>query len=217
MADKFFLEVQEVRELTPSTYVIRFDRQNIQFKAGQYIGLGFKDYPYMRDYSIYSGENDDFLEVLIKEVQDGDLSVKFKLCAEGNVLKYDGPFGSFILNEKDISEKHFTFVATGTGIAPFHSFVRSYPNLNYTILHGVKNSSEAYDAHHYDKNRYILCTSKDSKGNFKGRVTEYIRKNSINKDGFFFLCGNGGMVYEVYDLLQEKGVSLDQIFLEVYF
>jgi ferredoxin/flavodoxin---NADP+ reductase len=217
MADNFFLEVQEVRELTPSTYVIRFNRQNIQFKAGQYIGLGFKDYPYMRDYSIYSGENDDFLEVLIKEVQDGDLSVKFKLCAEGNVLKYDGPFGSFTLNEKDIAEKHFTFIATGTGIAPFHSFIRSYPNLNYTILHGVKNSSEAYDAQHYDKNRYILCTSKDSKGNFKGRVTEYIKKNSINKDGLFLLCGNGGMVYEVYDLLQVKGVSLDQIFLEVYF
>ena len=217
MADNFFLEIQQIRELTPPTYIIRFERQNIQFKAGQYIGLGFKDYPYMRDYSIYSGEKDDYLEVLIKEVQDGDLSVKFKQWAAGNLLKYDGPFGSFLLNEKDIDQKHFIFVATGTGIAPFHSFVRSYPTLKYTLLHGVRSFSEAYDKDHYGKDNYILCTSKDSKGNFKGRVTGYLRKNRINKDEVFYLCGNGGMVYEVYEILQEKGVSLDQIFLEVYF
>ena len=217
MAANLFLEIQQIRELTPSTYVIRFERQNIQFKAGQYIGLGFKDYPYMRDYSIYSGEKDDYLEVLIKEVQDGDLSIKFKQCAAGNVLKYDGPFGSFVLNQKDIAQKHFTFVASGTGIAPFHSFVRSYPELKYTILHGVRSASEAYDKDHYNKDNYFLCTSKDSKGNFKGRVTDYLRKNKVNKDELFYLCGNGGMVYEVYEILQEKGLNLDQIFLEVYF
>jgi ferredoxin--NADP+ reductase len=217
MADNFFLEIQQIRELTPSTYILRFERQDIQFKAGQYIGLGFKDYPYMRDYSIYSGEKDNFIEVLIKEVQDGDLSVKFKQCTTGVVLRYDGPFGSFMLNEKNIDQKHFTFVATGTGIAPFHSFIRSYPGLIYKILHGVKSSTEGYDMDHYDKDKYILCTSKDSKGQFKGRVTDYLRKNPINTADLYYLCGNGGMVYEVNDILQEKGVSSDQIFLEVYF
>jgi ferredoxin--NADP+ reductase/benzoate/toluate 1,2-dioxygenase reductase subunit len=216
MAENLFLEIQEMRQLTTSSYILRFGRNNIQFRAGQHIGLGFKDYPYMRDYSIYSGETDNFIEVLIKEVQDGDLSIKFKQCSVGDQLRYDGPFGSFVLNQP-ISEKKHVFVATGTGIAPFHSFVKSYPGLNYKILHGVKYSEEAYDKDHYDSDRYVLCTSKDSKGHFKGRVSDFFRKNAVNKDDLFYLCGNGGMVYEVYDILQEKGVSIDQIFLEVYF
>jgi ferredoxin/flavodoxin---NADP+ reductase len=216
MAENLFLEIQEMRQLTTSSYILRFGRNNIQFRAGQHIGLGLKDYPYMRDYSIYSGENDDFIEVLIKEVQDGDLSIKFKQCSVGDQLRYDGPFGSFVLNQP-ISEKKHVFVATGTGIAPFHSFVKSYPGLNYKILHGVKYSEEAYDKDHYESDRYVLCTSKDSKGQFKGRVSDFFRKNIVNKDDLFYLCGNGGMVYEVYDILQEKGVSIDQIFLEVYF
>jgi len=216
MAENLFLEIQEMRQLTTSSYILRFGRNNIQFRAGQHIGLGLKDYPYMRDYSIYSGENDDFIEVLIKEVQDGDLSIKFKQCSVGDQLRYDGPFGSFVLTQP-ISEKKHVFVATGTGIAPFHSFVKSYPGLNYKILHGVKYSEEAYDKDHYESDRYVLCTSKDSKGQFKGRVSDFFRKNIVNKDDLFYLCGNGGMVYEVYDILQEKGVSIDQIFLEVYF
>ena len=133
------------------------------------------------------------------------------------MLRYDGPFGTFVLNPQTISEKRHVFVATGTGIAPYHSFVKSYPGLDYKIVHGVKYSEEAYDKDDYDNNRYILCTSKDSKGHFKGRVSDFFRKNAINKDDLFYLCGNGGMVYEIYDILQEKGVNTDQIFLEVYF
>ena len=65
------LKVRSIRELTPSAYVLRFDRNNISFRAGQHILLGKKDDLQAREYSVYSGEQDDFFEVLIKEVQEG--------------------------------------------------------------------------------------------------------------------------------------------------
>jgi len=43
----------------------------------------------LREYSIYSGEKDDYLEVLIKEVDNGDLSKRFKNCKPGDKLFYD--------------------------------------------------------------------------------------------------------------------------------
>ena len=61
------LKVKEIRDLTPSTYVMRFDRENIPFIAGQHILLSSDMEKQAREYSIYSGEQDDHFEVLIKE------------------------------------------------------------------------------------------------------------------------------------------------------
>ncbi|NJM14595.1 MAG: hypothetical protein HC896_03735 [Bacteroidales bacterium] len=43
------------------------------------------------------------------------------------------------------------FLATGTGISPFHSIVNSLPGLNYKLLHGVRYINEGYDKADYDK------------------------------------------------------------------
>jgi ferredoxin/flavodoxin---NADP+ reductase len=211
------IEVTDVRYLTPSAYVIRFNRNEIQFLSGQYICLGFKDYPYIREYSIYSGENEDYIEVLIKEVLEGDISRKLKSCSVGDIIRFEGPYGSFTLEDEEVHEKKYMFIATGTGIAPFHSMIMSYPNIDYQLLHGVKTTEEAYDKSHYNKDRYVLCTSRDRNGDFNGKVTDYLRKQNLNKEQLFYLSGNGNMIYEVYDILRRQNIPLNQVFLEVYF
>ena len=155
------LRVISVRELTPTTYVIRFDRNKIPFRAGQHILLGKKDDVQAREYSIYSSEQDEYFEVLIKEVKDGIVSKQLKRLKPGDPVNFENPVGYFILKDEDISNRKFLFIASGTGIAPFHSFVRSYPGLDYYLLHGIRYANEAYDKHHYDKNRLVLCTSRD--------------------------------------------------------
>ena len=40
----------------------------MQFKAGQHIIAGLKGELDQREYSVYSGENDDYLEILVREV-----------------------------------------------------------------------------------------------------------------------------------------------------
>ncbi len=53
------------------TYVMRFDRHGMPFRAGQHITLGIPGNNQVREYSIYSTEQDTALEVLIKEVETG--------------------------------------------------------------------------------------------------------------------------------------------------
>ena len=79
----------DVRDLTASAYVLRFERNGIPFKAGQHILLGIKDDIQAREYSIYSAEQDDFFEGLIKEVQDGKVSRQLRHAKEGDVLNCD--------------------------------------------------------------------------------------------------------------------------------
>ena len=215
---KIQIPVLEVRHLTPSGYVLRMKRGGLDFEAGQYIALGLPGKGEMREYSVYSGEHDDFLEVLIKEVDDGLVSRQLKNLDRSGVVEMDGPFGFFTLSRGDIeSGKEHLFIASGTGIAPFHSYVKTYNELNYRILHGVRYGEEAYESSHYDKNRYILCTSRDDRGDFRGHVTEYLEKNPVGAETSCYLCGNSNMIHDVYDILTGSGVPAVNIHAEVYF
>jgi ferredoxin/flavodoxin---NADP+ reductase len=206
------------RFLTERTFVLRFDRGNIQFKAGQHVIVGLKGEMNQREYSIYSGEKDDFLEILVREVVDGSVSLQLKNSKPGDLLQVNGPFGSFGIEPFDLFSRKLIFISTGTGISPFHSFVRSYPGIDYTLIHGVRFVNEAYERDDYDPRRYILCTSKESnKGGQKGRVTRVLPGFKVSADMLFYLCGNNNMIYEAYHILRDKGVPDEKIFTEVYF
>lgn len=210
-------KVIEIRNLSSSTYVIRMEKNDFTFKTGQYITLGFKGSIDRREYSIYSSEHDQFLEVLIKEVDEGLVSKKLKRCKSGDYLDIDGPFGHFSLQNDEIKKKKFLFIATGTGISPIHSFIGTHPDLDYRLLHGVRIEEEAYERDTYPNGRYILCTSREKTGDFHGRVTEYLQQNPIPSDTICYLCGNCHMIYEAYDILEKQGISLGPIHTEVYF
>jgi len=158
-----------------------------------------------REYSVYSGENDDFLEVLVREIEGGKVSVRLKKLKSGAEIDVNGPFGFFKFNPEKYSSKKFLFVATGTGISPFHSFVRTFPELDYQLVHGVRYKEEAYGHADYQSENVTLCLSGVETGDFYGRETNC------------FLCGNSEMIYEVFDILTGKGIPVSNIYSEVYF
>jgi ferredoxin--NADP+ reductase/benzoate/toluate 1,2-dioxygenase reductase subunit len=189
----------------------------MQFRAGQHIIAGPEGELDQREYSIYSGEKDDYLEILIREVPFGNVSLKLKQSQPGQLLQVNGPFGSFVLETYDMFSRKLVFIASGTGISPFRSFVRSYPGIDYTLIHGVRYRNEAYERNEYDPGRYILCTSKESNEGRKGRVTRFLPDFPVNRDMLFYLCGNNNMIYEVYHILRDKGIPEENILSEVYF
>jgi len=216
-SSKNMVAIKQIRFLTDHTFVLRLDRTDFNFKPGQHLTLGVNNSLQHREYSIYSGDKDDYLEILVREILEGDISVQLKNVQVGQPVEINGPFGILRINEEDLPDKKFILIATGTGIAPFHSFVRSYKNMDYTIIHGVKYSNEAYEKSEYDFHRYVLCTSREKKEGFQGRVTDYLRKIPVTPDMRFYICGNSKMIYEVYSILRNKGVQTNDIFSEVYF
>ncbi|MBN1340845.1 MAG: hypothetical protein JXA03_16070 [Bacteroidales bacterium] len=210
-------KVQSIRNITPTTYVVRMDRKGMKFSPGQNLNLGLPGDTEKRDYSIYSCLHDDFLEILVKEVEDGLVSRQLKRVKPGEALEVDGPFGFFTIKDEYLHSKKFIFIASGTGIAPFHSISRSHPGINYTLLHGIRYLDETYDKQDYPPDRYISCVSKEEGGSFRGRVTDFIRQNPAEKDGIYYLCGNVNMIYDVFDILKEQGVPSENLHAEVYF
>jgi ferredoxin--NADP+ reductase len=209
--------VLHTRHLTNSTYVIRTGRDGMEFEAGQYISLGLPGNAEKREYSIYSGMEEDYIEVLVKEIDEGIVSKQLKHLPPGAHVEMDGPYGFFTLDEESRSGKELVFIASGTGIAPFHSFIKSYPGLNYKLVHGVKYGDESYEFEDYNPGRYILCTSRDNRGDYQGRVTDFLMAQPIKTSADYYLCGNSQMIHNVYDILNDISVQPDRIHAEVYF
>ena len=76
-----------------------------------------------REYSTYSGEHEEHLDFLIKEVEGGLVSVQLKSLKPGDGVEIHGFYGNFRIKSPD-DGRSYCFVATGTGIAPF-PFVRT--------------------------------------------------------------------------------------------
>lgn len=182
-------EITNVRFLTESTYILRFDRHGLEFYPGQYIVIGLQNNKQRREYSIYSPVDVPYLEVLIKEVDTGYLSKKLKHGQPGEIIEIEGPFGYFVLDERRIPERNFVFISSGTGISPFHSMILSYPHLNYLLLHGVRMGNEGYERSAYQKGRYIQCTSKEPVGEYHGRVTDYLMRHPVDVNHWVYYAG----------------------------
>ncbi len=211
-------EILDVRPITDSTFVIRLERNDLNFKSGQHINVGPANSIHTREYSIYSGENDDYIDILIKEISDGFISPVLKKQRPGNMLVVEEPAGYFSLPQNVNEEDKLLFIASGTGISPFHSFIKTNPGLNYKILHGIRNNTEKYDADFYDPSRYLTCTSRQkSRESYFGRVTDYMQEHPVEPDTHCYLCGNSSMIHDVYDLLEAQEVSTEMIHTEVYF
>lgn len=215
--EKSVFVVEQVRHLTESTYVLRFSRNEMKFKPGQHLILGLPGARELREYSIYSGIHDDFLEVLIKEVDEGLVSRQLKNIKKGDKIQVRGPRGFFLTNAAQADPGKLLFISSGTGLAPFHSFVASYPDSDYKIVHGVRNISEAYDLGDYRRDQFTVCTSRGEKGDFPGRLTDFLLQNDLDPEARVFLCGNSNMIYDAMDILHARGIPQKQIFTEVYF
>jgi CDP-4-dehydro-6-deoxyglucose reductase len=88
----------------------------MQFLPGQYIDVIVKGV--RRSYSLANApRTDGLLELIIKRYKGGVLSAYWFEHAKANdLLRIEGPFGTFFLREQ--APTNIVFLATGTGIAP---------------------------------------------------------------------------------------------------
>ncbi|HUI71289.1 MAG TPA: FAD-binding oxidoreductase [Spirochaetia bacterium] len=209
--------VHHVRLLSEKAYVLRFDRHGLAFEPGQYVNLGVRGSINMREYSIYSGWQDDFLEVLVREIDGGIVSRALKTCEPGDPLALAGPYGSFVTDPAERGSAQYLFVGSGTGISPFHCLVRSYPKIDYLLLHGVRTELESFDLDAFASSRYLSCVSRSRGGAYHGRVTEFLREHPVDPQRLCYLCGNSDMIYEAFSILRSQGVPRDHLRAEIYF
>jgi CDP-4-dehydro-6-deoxyglucose reductase len=96
--------------------------ERLQFLAGQYIDFLLKDGK-RRSFSLATPPHDDaLLELHIRHVPGGFFTDQLFTQFKGReILRFEGPLGSFFLREE--SDKPMIFVAGGTGFAPIKAMI----------------------------------------------------------------------------------------------
>jgi len=208
-------KVSKLTWLTESLIEISFGGYEHSFIAGQHVTLSTVGNYENREYSIFSGTGEDDITLLIKIVEDGFFTPKLKLINVNDVMVLSKPHGSFSFQHTSKS-KHW-FIATGTGIAPMNSMIKSNSGFDYHVVHGVRLLEEAQSSRVIDGDKLSICVSRDPVRTKYKRVTECIPEQHQTNADVFYLCGNGAMVYDCKNLLRDAGVSPERIFTEVYF
>ena len=96
--------------------------ERLQFLAGQYIEFLLKDGS-RRSFSMGNAPHDDeHLQLHVRHVAGGQFTDHvFNRMKERDILRFEGPLGTFFLRED--SDKPAVFVASGTGFAPIKSIL----------------------------------------------------------------------------------------------
>jgi CDP-4-dehydro-6-deoxyglucose reductase len=96
--------------------------ERLQFLAGQYIEFLLKDGS-RRSFSMGNAPHDDeLLQLHVRHVAGGQFTDHvFGKMKERDILRFEGPLGTFFLRED--SAKPIVFVASGTGFAPIKSIL----------------------------------------------------------------------------------------------
>jgi ferredoxin--NADP+ reductase len=120
-------KVVENRRLNQYLTSLIIDVALDSYEAGQFVRIGLQDNDAViaRPYSLVSTPQEPHLEVYFNIVEDGPLSPRlFDLKAGDDVLVSDNPSGFLTVSEIPQCN-HLWMIATGTGIGPFLSILKS--------------------------------------------------------------------------------------------
>jgi ferredoxin-NADP reductase len=213
------LQVIDVLQHSQEIFEIKLERGDIHFIPGQYISIYTPDHKISREYSIASGIHDPHLGFLVKHLPEGIVTEFLMNLKPGNPVTISKPAGSFRPGTQHVGE-NFIFIATGTGIAPFLSYVKSYPdNPPKKFFYGVKYRTDAvgYEIFNEKCTGYLAVSREKIPGIFHGRISDVVKKFQFEKNLHFYLCGLDSMIEEMRTYLTSIGIATGQIHHEIFF
>lgn len=239
------LQVADIRHETEDTVSVALDvpadlTDTFRFAPGQFLTFrvdGPDGKKVNRSYSICSSIDDDELRIVVKRLTGGVFGERAHTTMKvGDTLETLAPLGRFTVPLDPTHRKAYLMVASGSGIAPVMSLIRSIlghePDSRITLVYGNRGPSSVIfrEALSDLKDQYlarlqvihVFSREQQTTPLLNGRITaEKLRgmgKELIDLTAYdeAFSCGPEPMTLEVRDALIELGVPADHVHLELY-
>lgn len=233
MVSDLVLRVCSVRRATPSSRIVRAALDGIPFSyaPGQLAFIGPPGVSERVPYSLASAPEEtarhDYIEFLTKVDAAGRWGTNFEPLERGARLAVRGPSGAFLFPAHP-RERHFLFIAGGTGIAPLRSMIRhavlsKIPG-RLSLLYSARTPKDfAYlaelrgMARRSELELSLAATREFTPGwqGERGRIVPAQLAGLIDDPATLcFVCGPAAMVSEVPPMLEGLGIDRKRIRLE---
>ena len=223
-------KVTELKNWGSDLYSLSVDADIAPFEAGQFvkIGLPVNNEIVGRAYSLVNAPDEKPLEFYFIKVDNGPLTLQLVNLNPGDTI-YVAPRPSGFLVLSEVPEaKNLWLIATGTGIGPFLSILKTptpWQRFEKIILvQAVRTQAEltyqeaiqALLSKHGAQLTYVPFISRERTSYaMEGRITNAIADGrlesktgiAINSDSQLMLCGNPDMVRDTIDILSARGLK----------
>jgi len=218
--------ITENRQWTERLFSLRFKAPIGNFKAGQFvrIALEIEGELVARPYSLVNSPGEAEFEIFFNIVDEGPLTPRLAILQLGDVIKVaDQPYGFLTVDEVPAA-RHLWMLATGTGVGPFISIIKSEDTWQrfekIVLVYSVRTAQElAYQDLIADVGRqynqqllYVpLVTRELLEGAINKRVTDAIESGELEQqagismnpeNSHVMMCGNSAMIADVIELLK---------------
>ncbi len=231
--------VHKLERVAPNVMIISLKlptNERLQFLAGQYIDIFMKNGK-RRSFSLANAPHDDeLLQLHVRNYFGGTFAEHvFTHMKERDILRFEGPLGTFFLRED--SDKQIIFVASGTGFAPVKSilehafYVRNLrgSERQMVLYWGNRTKADLYMANlagswqqEHDNFTFIPVLSEalptDNWNGRTGLVHQAVLQDFENLAGYqVYACGAPAMVEAAHkDFIGLRGLPEDEFFSDAF-
>ncbi|MGB5278762.1 MAG: ferredoxin--NADP reductase [Gammaproteobacteria bacterium] len=230
MPDWINAEIIGNHEWTDNLFSLRFRAPLGEFKAGQFVRLAMEidGEIVARPYSLVNSPTESELEVFFNIIPQGPLTPRLAELKPGDFIKVaDKPYG-FLTVEEIPDARDLWMLASGTGVGPFISILKSGNAWrkfeNVVLVYSVKTARELAYQHviaeigtQYQAQLSFVpvVTRERIEGALNQRITAALESGVLEQtagirlsadDSHVMMCGNSAMIADVTELLKARNM-----------
>lgn len=216
-------KIKNINKLTSDIIEVTFrvpPTQKISFLEGQYLNTIWRGVK--RSYSVASTNDDQELQLIIKNYEGGVMSAYwFQQAKENDLIRLEIPLGTFFLrNHVDLD--NIVFIATGTGIAPIKAMLNSLDNQiklkqfkRIVVLWGMRYSKDIFWKPDGERVEFIPVLSRENES--KRYVQHVLSELSLDfQKTAVYACGGDQMIQEAKSIALEKGLQEHNFYSDAF-
>jgi len=230
MADWLSGKIAEKVQWNGRLFSLRIAVDFDKFSAGQFVrvALDIDGERVARPYSLVNKPGDDFLEIYFNIVPEGPLSPKLAELNVGDEIFVTDKANGFLTVDEVPDCKHLWLMATGTGVGPFLSILKSESAWQrfekVLLIFSVRDRSElsyrdtiaSIEQQHPEQFIFVPFVTREIVPEaMQKRIPVSLEDGSLeartaitinDTDSHIMMCGNSVMIMSVTEVLEKRGL-----------
>ncbi len=200
-------------------------KNSFVYLSGQYIDViaagGIR-----RSYSIANSQLlSDKVELHIRQVENGEMSQYwFSEAKQNDLLRFEGPYGTFCLRDKP--QQNIIFLATGTGIAPIKSILEDLNSAteqshNIYLYWGGRYPQDIYWQPEFNNIKInfnpVFSRADETWAGRRGYIQDALLADNVDlSNSVVYACGSAQMIHSAQKLLILNGLESKNFYSDAF-